>query len=257
MVLAALLSVFNNFFLSPQIDAAVRAALLPRLAEPGPTGATEVTLPSSSLSFSSIIPDSYSGHNVPAADLNESPISVTALRPSALVKIQEFLLRGERRQAYHFALDEKLWAHAMIIASSIDKEAWKEVINEFLRSELGPTSDSSRLPAFPRNSEAASMSMNGREWLRVAYSLFSGQGPAAGEYTYQLLTIVQYLIVINSSRIAIAQPTVKGDRRPAIAYSCRFSYYTYVSKFPSASHHIQHSGGVAIQMARNCRSYGL
>lgn len=67
---------------------------------------------------------------------SESAISVTTLRPSTLDKIQDFLLRGERRKAYHYALDEKLWAHAMVIASSIDKEAWKEVVNEFLKNEL-------------------------------------------------------------------------------------------------------------------------
>src|SRR5215216_4282041 len=68
---------------------------------------------------------------------NESPISVTTLRPSALNTIEDFLVRGERRQAYHFALDERLWAHAMIIASSIDKDSWKEAVNEFLKTELG------------------------------------------------------------------------------------------------------------------------
>lgn len=174
------MDVSHNLYIRPQIDAAVRAALLPRLADPGPVGSTEVTLASSSLSFSSM-PDSYSTLNLPVADLGESPISVSTLRPSALVKIQEFLLRGERRHAYHFALDEKLWAHAMIIASSIDKDAWKEVVNEFLRSELGVKNDEPRQPTFLRNSEASSVATNGREWLRVAYSLFSGQGPAAGE----------------------------------------------------------------------------
>jgi hypothetical protein len=95
------------------------------------------------------------------------PISVVSLNPSSLDKIQGFLLRGERREAYHYALDEKLWAHAMIIASSIDKEAWKEVVNEFLKNELRPKSP---VPSTD----------NGRECLRVAYSLFSGQGAAAG-----------------------------------------------------------------------------
>lgn len=154
---------------------------MPRLAEPGPAGHAEATLTSSSLSFSSTMPDSYSNLGLPMADLGETPISVSTLRPSALVKIQEFLLRGERRHAYHFALDEKLWAHAMIIASSIDKEAWKEVVNEFLRSELGVKTDGPRQSTFRRSSEASSTATNGREWLRVAYSLFSGQGPAASE----------------------------------------------------------------------------
>jgi COPII coat assembly protein SEC16 len=121
----------------------------------------------------------------------ENPIAVSTLRPSALAKIQELLLRGERRQAYHFALDEKLWAHAMVIASGIDKEAWKEVVNEFLRTELGVKDDERRLPAMSRSNEPPPPATNGREWLRVAYSLFSGQGPAAGELSLVTLVAIQ------------------------------------------------------------------
>ena len=159
----------------------VRAALLPRLAEAGSTSPLEGSS-TASLSFSSPMTDSFSGLNLSVPDSSETPIAVSTLRPSALTKIQEFLLRGERRQAYHFALDEKLWAHAMVIASSIDKEAWKEVVNEFLRTELGMKDDNRRLPALPKANELSSRAMKGREWLRVAYSLFSGQGPAAGKH---------------------------------------------------------------------------
>jgi hypothetical protein len=69
----------------------------------------------------------------------------------------------------------------MVIASSIDKEAWKEVVNEFLRTELGVKDGGRRLPASLKANETSSHATNGREWLRVAYSLFSGQGPAAGK----------------------------------------------------------------------------
>lgn len=165
---------------SSQIDASVRAALLPRLAEVGPTSPREI-VSTSSLSFSSPMSDSYSGLGLSASDSGEIPVAVSTLRPSALSKIQEFLLRGERRQAYHFALDEKLWAHAMIIASSIDKDAWKEVVNEFLRMELGMKDDGRRLSTLRKVNETPARATNGREWLRVAYSLFSGQGPAAGK----------------------------------------------------------------------------
>jgi len=108
--------------------------------------------------------------------LDETPISVTTLRPSALDRIEELLFQGDRRQAYQFAADEKLWAHEMIIASSIDKEAWKEVINEFLRSELCAEEDI-RSESFV---SLGSQSRRGRESLRVAYSLFSGHGSLSG-----------------------------------------------------------------------------
>ncbi|KAG6818100.1 hypothetical protein H0H87_000004 [Tephrocybe sp. NHM501043] len=139
----------------PELDSAVRLALVPRLEGTfGSNGFLSVA-DTPVVSFSS--------------EPQETPISVTTLRASTLDKIQDFLLRGERRQAYHLALDEKLWAHAMIISSSIDKEAWKEVVHEFLRTELG-------MPVAAQSKDDPS---SGRESLRVAYSLFSGQGATA------------------------------------------------------------------------------
>ncbi|KAF7304925.1 Protein transport protein sec16 [Mycena kentingensis (nom. inval.)] len=144
---------------TPQIDAAVRAALVPRL-ESDSAGPTEAANGFSTMA------DLQGGLSLyPTADEGENPLSTTVLRPAALEKIQEFLVRGERRKAYHFALDEKLWAHAMVIASSIDRDAWKETVNEFLRTELGANSTSD--------------AKAGREGLRVAYSLYSGQGSAS------------------------------------------------------------------------------
>lgn len=112
--------------------------------------------------------------------VKETPISVSTLLPSALDKIQEFLVRGERRQAYHYALDERLWAHAMIIASSVDKEAWKEVVDEFLKAELGVRETVQRTTPHLHAKGVTAQQTNGREWLRVSYSVFSGQGPTAG-----------------------------------------------------------------------------
>ncbi|KAG6900882.1 hypothetical protein C0993_010000 [Termitomyces sp. T159_Od127] len=134
---------------TPELDTAVRLVLVPRL---------EGTFGSNG--FVSVADTPLPGFS---SEPQETPISVTSVKPGTLNKIQDFLLRGERRQAYHLALDEKLWGHAMVIASSIDKEAWKEVVQEFVRTDLS------------NNSSASS----GRECLRVAYSLFSGQGAAA------------------------------------------------------------------------------
>ncbi|KIJ69376.1 hypothetical protein HYDPIDRAFT_145368 [Hydnomerulius pinastri MD-312] len=181
LVLVQLLKVMvendGNLSGSPQIDAAVRAALLPRIAgsigEAGQDGAAVLSTPA----FASPMPNAYAVlSTLPPG--NETPVSVSTLLPSSLDKIQEFLVRGERRQAYHYALDEKLWAHAMIIASSIDKDAWKEVVNEFLKGELG-VHDGPQRATLPGRGKDVSSQTNGREWLRVAYSLFSGQGPAA------------------------------------------------------------------------------
>ena len=101
---------------------------------------------------------------------SDAPLATYEVRPAMLDKIQEYLLKGERRMAYRHALDEKLWAHAMLIASSVDKEAWKEAVNEFVRTELG--------------ADAPEASSVGREPLRMAYSLFAGQGYAAGKFVW-------------------------------------------------------------------------
>lgn len=110
-----------------------------------------------------------------SATTNERPIAEYAVRPSALNMIQEFLYRGEKRKAYHYALDEKLWAHAMVIAGSIDKEAFKEVVNEFVRAELGTKTGPAQFSGRPQP-----LVMNGYESLRLAYSLYSGQSSSAG-----------------------------------------------------------------------------
>ncbi|KAL0581708.1 hypothetical protein V5O48_000290 [Marasmius crinis-equi] len=170
---------------TPQAEVAVRNALVPELdlSTSSTSDADSFTSPG----FSALGEDIALQSSVLPNDLSDPSVTVSTLRPSSLDKIQDFLLRGEKRKAYHYALDQKLWAHAMVIASGIDKEAWKEVVNEFLRSELGSKDLASKPSANPAFAHAQPLSgapapggtTNGREGLRVAYSLFSGQGPAA------------------------------------------------------------------------------
>ncbi|KAJ1309534.1 hypothetical protein OPQ81_006307 [Rhizoctonia solani] len=163
---------------TPAIDAAVRQALVPRLST-----APAVTSPNSqSTSFTlasaldvTVTSPGMEQYNLHPSGSTDSPVATYKIKPEALDKIQEFLLQGERRQAYHYALDERMWAHAMLIASSLDKEAWKEVVNEFIRSELGVRTDQKKPAPFGGDPSVA----NGREPLRVAYSLFAGHGPAS------------------------------------------------------------------------------
>lgn len=150
---------------SAEIDASVRAALIPRLGESAGIGAEQFSSPADGL--------------LGAAAATESALAVTTLKPSHLEKIRDLLLRGERRQAYHYALDEKLWAHAMVIASSINKEAWQEVANEFIRTELGLREGGGSSGADRSRSGSISGS-NGYESLRAAYSLYAGHGASSG-----------------------------------------------------------------------------
>lgn len=78
----------------------------------------------------------------------------------------------------------------MIIASSIDQDAWKEVVHDFLHQELTFGDESSH---------AALSSSFKKTWenLRVTYSFFSGQGAAAGKSncfssSVLLITFIQF-----------------------------------------------------------------
>ncbi|KAJ3551642.1 hypothetical protein NP233_g13043 [Leucocoprinus birnbaumii] len=180
---------------TPQLDSAVRAALVPRLE--GLSASDSGSQFTTTADAAGLLAEASYGATSMGG--SEAPISVTTLRGTELDKIEEFLLRGERRQAYHYALDQKLWAHAMVIASSIDKEAWKEVVSEFIRADLGVKGSGSF--ALPGRADSHTSPVNGREGLRVAYSLFSGQGASS----------VQELVPKNNlanGRLPIPAPAV-------------------------------------------------
>jgi hypothetical protein len=105
---------------------------------------------------------------------SEAPITTYSVKSTSLDRLGDLLVRGERKKAYQYALDEKLWSHAMVIASSLDKDAWQEAVTEFVRTELGSTT------SFDSTGTGAS---TGREPLRVAYSFFAGQGAGAREFS--------------------------------------------------------------------------
>lgn len=140
---------------SPPIEDSVRTALI---------GAAE---PSTTLSGAPVpsfgMPTFYPGD---PAQTGQDFTLTYQVKGSSLDRLQELLTRGDRRAAYQFALDEKLWSHALLISSSLDKDAWKEVAHEFIKSEL---------------SLGAGQGGPGRESLRLAYGLFAGDGPEASK----------------------------------------------------------------------------
>lgn len=131
---------------SPKIEDAVRLILTPNAGND--TGESEFlsTYPSSSATLAS----------------TGTPIATYTVNSSDLDRMAAFLLRGERRKAVRYALDHKLWAQALVISSCVDTNCWQEVVNAFLRCELG------------RGVEGAANGSNGREGLRVAYAMFAG-----------------------------------------------------------------------------------
>jgi hypothetical protein len=91
---------------------------------------------------------------------------------SNIDKISNLLSQGDRQAALRYALDFKMWAHAFIISSRIGDQSLKEVTTEFVRSELAP----------PFDGTSSTPSVDGRQALRVAYSLFSGCGADASKF---------------------------------------------------------------------------
>ena len=83
---------------------------------------------------------------IPAESSNASLLGIkrhggphTAAEPSnpgAMEETRKILLHGEREKAVWHAVDNRLWAHAMLLASTLDQGIWKQVSQEFVRQEV-------------------------------------------------------------------------------------------------------------------------
>ncbi|KAF9891321.1 vesicle coat component [Aspergillus nanangensis] len=68
-----------------------------------------------------------------------APSQPDAVNSQTLETLRENLLLGDREKAVWGAVDSRLWGHAMIIASTLDKSVWKQVVQEFVRREVRST----------------------------------------------------------------------------------------------------------------------
>lgn len=59
-----------------------------------------------------------------------------AVDPVAVDMVRKILLRGDREKAVWTAVDNRLWAHAMLLSYTLDKSVWKQVAHEFVRQEV-------------------------------------------------------------------------------------------------------------------------
>lgn len=58
------------------------------------------------------------------------------VKPEAIEDLRKLLLHGEREKAAWHAVDNHLWAHAMLLASTLDRSVWRQVSQEFVRQEV-------------------------------------------------------------------------------------------------------------------------
>lgn len=56
--------------------------------------------------------------------------------PEAIEALRKILLQGEQEKAVWYAADQRLWAHALILASTLHPEIWRQTLQEFIRQEI-------------------------------------------------------------------------------------------------------------------------
>ncbi|KAK3809469.1 MAG: Sec23-binding domain of Sec16-domain-containing protein [Benniella sp.] len=132
---------------------------------------------------------------------------VSPLRSSASLDVlQDILRNGDRTGAVHYAMSSNLWAHALVISSSFNKELWNEVVNAFVTQEL--------------SADGGDFQANGREALRVLYALFAGHNQAS--ITELIPLTLRFMTAESFAQMAPVQeprvpPTSLGQWRDTLA----------------------------------------
>ncbi|KAJ5984883.1 hypothetical protein N7522_012079 [Penicillium canescens] len=104
---------------SAEVQRSLRQAIFPHLAAPEADGSYGSAF-AASAGFSPM-------------ELSSQPDSVDS---QSLEELRSSLIAGDREKAVWGAVDRRLWGHAMIIASTMDKSIWKQVTQEFVRREV-------------------------------------------------------------------------------------------------------------------------
>ncbi|KAI8100131.1 Sec23-binding domain of Sec16-domain-containing protein [Halteromyces radiatus] len=86
-----------------------------------------------------------------------------------LAMIRNYLLQGDRSSALQYTIQEKMWAHGLIIGKSIDQGTFASVVDQFVDQALATTIENEHT-GFYQNA------LGDRPSLRVLYSLFAGTG---------------------------------------------------------------------------------
>ncbi|KAJ5638436.1 hypothetical protein N7528_000826 [Penicillium herquei] len=153
---------------SPEVQKSIRQVIFPHLSE---------AQPESSYGDSYGVP----GGSRPLA----LPSQADSIDPQWGEELRNHLLLGEREKAVWSAVDRRLWGHAMIIASTMDKSIWKDVVQEYVRrevrSETGSTESIAALYAVFAGNTEESIDELVPPSARAGHHLISkahGQGPA-------------------------------------------------------------------------------
>ncbi|KAF2840301.1 hypothetical protein M501DRAFT_1002627 [Patellaria atrata CBS 101060] len=78
---------------------------------------------------------------VGSAKASSAHLQPEPLDPEAVNQLRLCLSKGDREAAVWHAVDQRLWAHALLISSTCSKEIWKQVVQEFVRKEVKKMGD--------------------------------------------------------------------------------------------------------------------
>ncbi|KAG0160582.1 hypothetical protein PDIDSM_8112 [Penicillium digitatum] len=109
----------GNLESSPEIQNSLRQIIFPNLPNPDADGSYTNSL-------------AASGGFAPS----EMPSQPDAVDPQWLEELRLHLIYGDREKAVWSAVDRRLWGHAMIISSTMDRSISKQVAQEFVRREV-------------------------------------------------------------------------------------------------------------------------
>ena len=79
----------------------------------------------------------YSSQGLIGISRNDGSLEASDVGEIAGIEaLRKILLHGERERAVWHAVDQRLWPHAMLLASTLDPKVWKQVLQEFIRQEV-------------------------------------------------------------------------------------------------------------------------
>ncbi|KAL6705408.1 vesicle coat component [Coniothyrium glycines] len=67
---------------------------------------------------------------------NTSNHSAEITNYKTIEELQGMLIKGDREKAVWHAVDQRLWGHAMLLSSTLHRDVWKQVVQEFVRKEV-------------------------------------------------------------------------------------------------------------------------
>jgi hypothetical protein len=108
----------GNLETSPDLQQSLRQAIFPNLPAPDADGSYGSNVASNGFAPPDVAPQ---------PDATES---------QWLEELRLYLIAGDREKAVWGAVDRRLWGHAMLIASTMDKSIGKQVTQEFVRREV-------------------------------------------------------------------------------------------------------------------------